>query len=170
MYFCLMKVYQLYATQFLAVTPRTAWEFLSDPENLQRITPGHMGFRILAGTGMPMYPGQIIHYRVSPFRGLTTSWVTEITHVEPERYFVDEQRFGPYSFWHHKHFIRPVEGGVSMEDIIDYKLPFGIIGQWLHGMLVKPQLKQIFEYRSLKLQEMYGHSTGNKASIIFKTV
>lgn len=165
-----MKVYQLHATQFLPISPRKAWDFLSDPGNLQRITPVHMKFRILAGAEIPMYPGQIIHYRVTPFLGFTTSWVTEITHLVPEYYFVDEQRFGPYSFWHHKHFIRPVEDGVTMEDIIDYKLPFGLPGQWLHDILVKRQLKQIFGYRSRKLQELYGHSSDRKATICFKTI
>jgi len=53
-----------------------------------------------------MYPGQIIQYKVSPFIGITTTWVTEITHVKKGEYFADEQRFGPYYLWHHKHFIR----------------------------------------------------------------
>ncbi len=164
-----MKVYQLHANQFLPVTPRIAWDFLSDPENLQHITPVHMKFRILDCAKTPMYPGQIILYRVTPYRGFNTLWVTEITHMVPDQYFVDEQRFGPYSFWHHKHFIRPVEGGVLMEDIIDYKLLYGLPGQLLHNSLVKPQLKQIFEYRSRKLQELYGHWSDSKATISFKT-
>ena len=62
-----------------------------------------------------MYAGQVIQYKVSPFPGITTKWVTEITHVENGSYFVDEQRFGPYQLWHHKHFIREIEGGVAMD-------------------------------------------------------
>lgn len=103
-----------------------------------------------------MFPGQVIHYTVSPFPGITTKWVTEITHVEDGKYFVDEQRFGPYALWHHKHFIKEIEGGVEMEDIIDYKIPFGILGQMVHPILVKPQLKKIFAHREKALKELFG--------------
>ena len=88
--------------------------------------------------------------------GIKTKWVTEITHVKEGEYFVDEQRFGPYALWHHKHFIKPIDGGVEMEDIIDYKLPFGILGQLAHPFLVKPKLQEIFDYRRKKLIEMFG--------------
>ncbi len=165
-----MKVYQLYASQQLPIKLDEAWDFLSDPRNLQRITPDHMGFRILSGADRAMYAGQIIQYKVSPFPGITTSWVTEITHVDKGSYFVDEQRFGPYSLWHHKHFIRPVEGGVLMEDLIDYKLPFGVLGQWLHSLLIKKQLRNIFGYRAQKLKELFGTAPLQAEQLIFKSV
>ena len=99
-----------------------------------------------------MYPGQIIQYIVTPIMGIKTKWVTEITHVKDYCYFVDEQRFGPYKLWHHKHFIKEIEGGVEMEDIIDYKVPFGFLGQLLHPFIVKPKLKEIFNYRKKKIR------------------
>ena len=133
-----------------------AWDFLSNPANLSVITPPHMGFKILSGADRPMFPGQIIQYKVSPFKGITTHWVTEITHVKEGEYFVDEQRFGPYALWHHKHFISPVEQGVLMEDLIDYKLPFGWLGRLAHPILVKKQLERIFTYREAKLNELFG--------------
>ena len=134
----------------------TAWNFLSDPANLKTITPDHMGFHILSGADRPMFAGQIIQYKVSPFPGFTTKWVTEITHVEKGHYFVDEQRFGPYALWHHKHFIKKIDEGVEMEDIIDYKIPLGILGQLAHPLLVKKQLLEIFKYREEKLKELFG--------------
>ena len=133
-----------------------AWEFLSDPKNLKVITPDYMGFHILSGADRPMYAGQIIQYIVTPVMGIKTKWVTEITHVKDMTYFVDEQRFGPYALWHHKHFIKEIEGGVEMEDIIDYKLPLGWLGQLAHPILVKPKLKEIFDYRRTKLNELFG--------------
>lgn len=151
-----MQLYQLHAKQCIKTDIQTAWEFLSDPKNLQRITPEAMGFNILAGADRKMFPGQVIHYTVRPFPGVTTKWVTEITHVENGKYFVDEQRFGPYALWHHKHFIKEIEGGVEMEDIIDYKIPFGILGQMVHPILVKPQLKKIFAHREKALKELFG--------------
>ena len=83
-------------------------------------------------------------------------WVTEITHVKNLEFFVDEQRFGPYSLWHHKHFIKEIPGGVEMEDLIDYKVPLGILGQLVHPLLVQPKLNEIFDYRRTKLIALFG--------------
>ena len=151
-----MKLYQLHSKQALPIDKKQAWQFLSDPANLKVITPEHMGFNILSGADREMFPGQIIQYKVSPFPGYTTKWVTEITHVDQGNYFVDEQRFGPYALWHHKHFINEIDEGVIMEDIIDYKIPFGLLGQLAHPIIVKKQLMEIFKFREDKLKELFG--------------
>ncbi|TXN35923.1 SRPBCC family protein [Flagellimonas hymeniacidonis] len=155
-----MKVYQLRSKQVLPISKKEAWNFLSNPANLKTITPDHMGFHILSGDDRPMYAGQIIQYIVQPFPFFRTKWVTEITHVIDGEYFVDEQRFGPYALWHHKHFLKKTEQGVEMEDIIDYKIPFGILGQLFQPILVKKQLLQIFQYREQKLAELFGKVDG----------
>lgn len=152
----LMKIYTLHKKQRLPISVQQAWDFLSNPKNLKTITPDYMGFNILSGADRPMFTGQIIQYIVTPVLGIKTKWVTEISHVVDKKYFVDEQRFGPYALWHHKHFIKEVDGGVEMEDIIDYKLPFGILGQLVHPILVKPKLEEIFNYRAKKLEELFG--------------
>ena len=151
-----MKIYRLHEIQNLPISMEQAWKFLSDPKNLKTITPDYMRFEILDGDEKMMYPGQIIKYMVTPVMGIPTQWVTEITHVKEGEYFVDEQRFGPYALWHHKHFIRSIKNGIEMEDIIDYKIPFGILGQMVHPIIVKPKLKEIFEYRKKKLSELFG--------------
>jgi len=151
-----MKIYTKRAKQNLPISIEEAWDFLSNPKNLKTITPDYMGFEILAGADRPMYSGQIIQYIVTPVLGIKTKWVTEITHVIDKTYFVDEQRFGPYALWHHKHFLKEIDGGVEMEDIIDYKVPMGFIGQLVHPILVKPKLDEIFNYRYQKLIELFG--------------
>lgn len=151
-----MKIYRLHTKQKLPISIDKAWDFFSDPKNLKIITPDYMGFNTLSGDDRKMFPGQIIQYIVKPVMGIPMKWVTEITHVQDKYYFVDEQRFGPYSLWHHKHFFKEIEGGIEMEDIVDYKLPFGILGQLLHPVLVKPKLQQIFDYRSEKLKSLFG--------------
>ncbi|MBQ0769289.1 MAG: SRPBCC family protein [Bizionia sp.] len=151
-----MKIYTLLKKQKLPITKEQAWDFLSSPKNLKTITPDYMGFNILSGGDRPMFAGQIIQYIVTPVMGIKTKWVTEITHVKEGDYFVDEQRFGPYALWHHKHFIKAIDGGVEMEDIIDYKVPFGILGQLVHPFLVKPKLEEIFKYRTQKLEALFG--------------
>ena len=151
-----MKIYRKHTFQNLPITCDQAWDFLSDPNNLKTITPDYMGFEILSGAEKKMYAGQIIQYIVTPVMGIPTKWVTEITHVKEGEYFVDEQRFGPYALWHHKHFIRPIENGVEMEDIIDYKIPFGTLGRLAHPIIVKPKLNEIFDYRQKKIIELFG--------------
>ncbi|SDB27399.1 Ligand-binding SRPBCC domain-containing protein [Flavobacteriaceae bacterium MAR_2010_188] len=151
-----MKIYHLHKKQNLPISLDIAWDFLSDPKNLKTITPDYMGFHILSGADREMFEGQIIQYIVTPLLGIKTKWVTEITHIKDKEYFVDEQRFGPYALWHHKHFLKAIEGGVEMEDIVDYKIPMGILGQMVHPILVKPKLQEIFDYRTKKLEELFG--------------
>ncbi len=164
-----MKLYQLHSRQLLPITQEKAWEFLSNPANLKTITPSHMGFDILTGADRPMFPGQIIQYKISPFPGYTSKWVTEITHVKEGSYFVDEQRFGPYALWHHKHFLKTVDQGVLMEDLIDYKIPLGILGQLAHPLLVRKQLKSIFNYREEKLNALFGKVDGAVNELVFNS-
>jgi len=151
-----MKIYRLETIQNLPISQSEAWDFLSDPKNLKLITPDYMGFKIVSGAAERMFTGQIIQYVVTPLLNIPTTWVTEITHVEEGNYFVDEQRFGPYDLWHHKHFIKPIEKGVEMIDIVDYKIPFGVLGRIAHPLIVAPKLKEIFEYRKKALIELFG--------------
>lgn len=150
------SMYQLKTTQQLPITLQQAWDFFSSPKNLATITPDSLDFRIKSDLPDKMYAGMMIRYTVKPLLGIPVTWVTEITHVEEGKYFVDEQRVGPYSIWHHQHFFREIPGGVEMTDIVDYRLPFGPLGRIMHGPVVKPRLKQIFDYRWNKLIELYG--------------
>lgn len=145
----------------MPVSVGTAWAFFSDPRNLRRITPPSLDLRLLAGfeTGT-MYPGMILVFRVRPFLGIPITWVTEITHVEEPRLFVDEQRFGPYRFWHHKHLFRPVPGGVEMEDLVDYVLPAVPFSGVASRFLVGPRLAEIFDFRRRVLEELFGSLGG----------
>ena len=151
-----MKIYTLHKKQKLPISLDKAWEFLSNPKNLKVITPDYMSFNIVSTIDRPLYTGQIIQYIVTPFLGIKTQWVSEITHIEEKKYFVDEQMYGPYALWHHKHFVKEIPGGVELEDIIDYKVPLGLLGQLVHPFLVKPKLEEIFNYRQEKLLELFG--------------
>lgn len=151
------KVYSLKTVQNIPVSLDKAWDFFSSPENLQTITPDSLGFKIISRHhGEKMYAGQVIEYKVSPLLGIPLYWMTEITHVEDKRYFVDEQRYGPYSMWHHQHHFKIIEGGVEMTDIIHYKLPLWFLGDMANGLFVKKQLREIFAYRYKKVEELFG--------------
>jgi len=149
-------IYEIHTRQKLPISKQEAWEFLSDPKNLQEIMPEEMGFEIMSGADRKMFTGQLLQYKVTPLPGFNTKWVTEITHVEKPDYFVDIQLYGPYALWHHKHFIHEIEGGVEIEDLVHYKIPFGILGRLMHPILVKPKLNEIFKAREAKMVEKFG--------------
>jgi ligand-binding SRPBCC domain-containing protein len=151
------KVYHLKTIQKIPVSLAEAWDFFSKPKNLAEITPKELDFNIISlYHGEEMYPGQIIEYKVKPLLGIPVYWMTEITHVEKERYFVDEQRFGPYSLWHHQHHFRAIPGGVEMTDIIHYKVPFGFLGDIAQWLVVKKNLQKIFTYREQSVVQRFG--------------
>lgn len=151
------KVYSLKTVQKIPVTIEKAWEFFSNPANLKDITPNQMGFVIRSKHhGNRMYPGQIIEYTVKPLLSIPLYWMTEITHVKEGKYFVDEQRFGPYSLWHHQHHFIKIAGGVEMTDIVHYKIPFWFIGDIANSVYVKQQLKQIFDFRYEAITKKFG--------------
>ena len=103
-----------------------------------------------------MYEGQIIEYTVRPVFGIPLYWMTEITHVRDKIYFIDEQRFGPYSLWHHQHHFKEIEGGVEMTDLLHYKVPLYSIGKLVNKLLIEKQVNKIFEYRYQKVADLFG--------------
>ena len=152
-----MAIFVFRASQKISADIEPVWDFISSPANLKQITPEHMGFDIIS-EDIPekMYPGMIISYHVKPLLGIKTLWVTEITHVKEMEYFVDEQRVGPYSLWHHEHHLKRLDDGVLMEDIVSYKPPFGILGTIANALFIKRMLRNIFDYRTIKLEERFG--------------
>jgi ligand-binding SRPBCC domain-containing protein len=98
----------------------------------------------------------IITYKVSPLFGIKPNWMTEITHVDDHKYFVDEQRFGPYALWHHQHHFKEIPGGVQMTDILHYAVPFGIVGRLANNILVGKEVRKIFNYRIKAVENLFG--------------
>lgn len=150
--------------QFLPITLDEAWAFFSTPRNLDRITPKEMRFNILSGGDGPMYSGMVIEYTVTPVLGIPMPWVTEITHVTDRHCFVDEQRFGPYSFWHHLHRFEEVEGGVMMTDILHYRVPLGPVGKLLDALFIHQKVNGIFEYRTKVLEQLFPIGAGMRTT------
>ncbi len=150
-------MFTLQTEQKIPASMDEVWNFISSPKNLKHITPEYMGFDIVT-PNLPekMYPGMMITYKVSPFLGIKMTWVTEITHVVEKEYFVDEQRVGPYSIWHHQHKIAPIKNGVLMADIVNYLPPLGVLGSIANAVFIKRQLKEIFDYRTQALNKRFG--------------
>lgn len=152
------RTYSIHSVQHLPIPVAQAWDFFSRPENLAEITPKNMGFVVKSKQAPHIYAGQVIEYTVKPVLGIPLYWMTEITHVKDHVYFVDEQRFGPYSLWHHQHHFTPVDGGVEMADIVHYRIPFGWLGNLAHVLFVKKKLGKIFDYRREIVAKRFGGS------------
>lgn len=151
-----MKIHTLRRKQVLPITLEEAWPFFSTPRNLGQITPGFLHFQITSEVPDEIYAGLIITYRIAAVAGIPMDWVTEIKHVERLRQFVDEQRIGPFRFWHHLHRFRAVPGGVEMEDVVHYVMPWGWLGLLVHAMFIRARLEAIFDFRQAYLAEYFG--------------
>ncbi|MEP2026103.1 MAG: SRPBCC family protein [Reichenbachiella sp.] len=151
-----MAFYQYKSEQILPASMEEVWQFISSPANLKKITPAYMGFDIISEAPDKMYPGLIVTYTVSPLFGIKTAWMTEITHMVEGKFFVDEQRIGPYALWHHQHLIEPIENGVLMKDIVTYAPPLWWIGKLANRLIIKRKLNEIFEFRRKALIKVFG--------------
>ncbi len=150
-----MSYTQIKKTQLIKCDLDTIWDFISAPENLKKITPKSMLFHILSTSNKKMYPGMIIAYKVAPILRIPITWITEITHVKNRKYFVDEQRLGPYKMWHHEHILEETKEGILMTDIITYIPPLGIIGKAINFLFIKRKVNSIFDYRKKVLEEIF---------------
>lgn len=161
-----MAVHFLQTIQRIPTSMEDAWAFFSNPAKLQEITPGNMGFTVLTQGGLgEMYPGQIIEYTVKPLAGISMYWMTEITHVSEGRFFVDEQRVGPYSIWHHQHHFKEIAGGIEMTDKVHYRIPLGLLGELANGLFVKKRLREIFEFRYHQVENIFGKWEGERCEV-----
>lgn len=151
-------MYKLEREIFVPADKDVVWNFLSNPNNLNDLTPPDLSFEIISEMPEAMYNGLIIQYNIKiPFAG-KWEWVTEIKHIRNGISFVDEQRKGPYKFWYHFHEIKETEGGTKIIDIVTYEIPYSIFGKLLHALFIKNKLNEIFDYRSEKFPELINNS------------
>jgi ligand-binding SRPBCC domain-containing protein len=161
------QTYSIKTVQKIPVPLEHAWDFFSKPDNLKDITPSNLGFHIVSRHhGTTMYPGQIIEYTVKPILGIPLYWMTEISQVTNLSFFIDEQRFGPYTLWHHQHHFKAIEGGVEMTDIVHYRLPLWILGDLANSLFVQNQLQGIFDYRFFATEQKFGKWPGGQEKIV----
>ena len=163
------KVYVLYSRQHVPASLDAVWTFFSDANNLLAVTPPGLNLKVTNEVyGKTVYAGQVMTYTVKPMLGIPLAWMTEITHVVEKKYFVDEQRKGPYTLWHHQHHFNAVDGGVEMTDLVHYRLPFGPLGSLAHSLVVKKELEKIFTYRYQKIVELFGGWKGERMEILIQ--
>ena len=147
--------YTLHREQLIPAPIENVWAFFATPRNLNEMTPPDMAFEFIHGGDEPMYPGQIIAYKVKILPWIRVRWLTEITHVEPGFRFIDEQRIGPYRLWIHEHRFEQLQKGVCMTDHVTYALPFGLLGNLVHSLYIQNRLNKIFDYRREKVDALF---------------
>lgn len=151
-----VNFFQLQKKIRLPISVDEAWNFFSNPHNLMEITPPNLNLVVDNKVPSKMRPGMIITYRIKPLLGIPINWITEITHVEEGHFFVDEQRFGPYRFWHHQHQFHKVPGGVEICDVVHYMLPLGPFSFFANRFIVRQKLHYIFSFRKDVLEKKFG--------------
>lgn len=152
---CSPRIHRFEQTQILPVPLEEAWAFFSEPKNLDSMTPPELAFDTQSGDDEAMFPGQIIVHRIQILPKIWTTWVTEIVETEERSYFIDEQRFGPYKFWHHLHRFEACDEGTRMLDRVHYALPFHPFSAPMNGLFIRPQLEHIFQFRRKVLEERF---------------
>jgi len=150
-------IFTFHSEQTLNASRDEVWKFFSNPWNLSNLIPPALEFSVHNDPPEEITPGMIIIYQLRPFPFMRTTWVTEITHVREREYFVDEQRRGPYSLWHHEHHFVETEEGVKITDVVHYAFVFPPLDRILNKYLVEPKLEEIFRYRKAQIASRFGN-------------
>ena len=151
-----MKMYVLNSIQQLPISLEEAWDFFSNPNQLKKITSDDIAMKVMDDLPEQIYEGMIVRYRIQPIFKFNMQWVTEITHIKERVQFIDEQRFGPFRFWHHQHRLVEIKDGVELQDTVHYVMPFSILGRFVHRFFVRKLLESIFSYRKKQLDAYFG--------------
>lgn len=151
-----MAIHKLYYQQSLNMSQDKAWQFFSSPKHLNSITPDF--FNIIPTSKVPdeIYGGLMISYNMKAVFGMPMSWLSEISHCDSPHYFVYQQRIGPFKFWSHEVRLTINESKIQLEDIVFYSMPFGILGDLMHKLLIQKKLTDIFETRQSYLKQHWG--------------
>lgn len=152
--------HQLRRKEVVRASLEEVFTFFKDPYNLEAITPPWLAFKVDATTERSVRVGTEIRYTLR-LHGIPMRWKSRISEYVEGESFTDEMLRGPYRTWHHRHLFRPVEGGVEIEDVVDYVLPFGPLGRLVHALVVRRQLARIFDYRATQTARLFHRSTSH---------
>lgn len=147
-------MYRLHRRQVVGGDLARVFGFFKSPFNLEAITPAWLDFRVLHASDPEVREGTHIAYRLR-LHGIPFRWESRIAEYRENVMFADEQLVGPYRHWYHRHLFTPVPGGVAIEDVVEYRMPFGLLGRFAHAAFVRRQLERIFDYRARVIGERF---------------
>jgi ligand-binding SRPBCC domain-containing protein len=146
---------EFFTRQFIPQNQNEVFKFFSNENNLERLTPPFLNFKVLKKSTPEIQNSTLIDYSLK-IHGMPVKWKTEILNWKPPVSFIDQQLRGPYKKWHHTHSFESFAGGTLMTDRVIYKLPFGFIGQLAAGCMVEGDIKKIFNYRRQEIINVFG--------------
>jgi hypothetical protein len=147
-----MRTRTLEREQVIPGEPEAVFPFFAEARNLEAITPAFLRFRVTTPGPIEIGVGSLIAYRLR-LHGVPLRWLTSIEAWEPGRRFVDVQVRGPYARWHHTHTFEPHAGGTLMRDVVRYALPLGPLGRGADALVVRRDLRAIFDFRARAISE-----------------
>jgi ligand-binding SRPBCC domain-containing protein len=156
-------MHRLERVQLLPRPLHEVFAFFTEAQNLERLTPDFLRFRILTPLPIHLAPGTYIDYRLQLLH-IPFHWRTRIETYDPPSQFTDVQLTGPYRFWHHLHVFFAVPGGTLVVDRVTYALPFGLLGTLAHTGCFRRLLEQIFDYRRQQLINLFPPPSGANAA------
>lgn len=163
-----MKLERIQTVQRLPIQIEEAWDFFTSPKNLRLTTPHWLDLRLNTEPPEYLHPGMIVSATIRPFPVITSSWISELTHIRPPQFYITEQRVGPFKMWHHEHHFRSIDGGVEVEDIILYGMRFGMVGAFFHNVYVRKKLHEAFSFRAQALEQRFGSLTKPRPKEVVK--
>ena len=138
---------------WLARPRAEVFAFFAEPTVLERLTPPAFRLR-LVNRDVTMTAGAVLEFRLRWLGVVPLRWRAFVREWDPPFRFVDVQVRGPYARWEHRHRFLEEGGGTWVEDRVTYRLPLGPLGHVAHALLVKRQLRELWEFRHRQLGEL----------------
>lgn len=148
------KTYTFRKTTTIEKSLKQVFQFFSKAENLAKITPSNLNFKILSPLPIKMEEGTLIDYQIKLYR-IPFRWQTKITVWEPPFRFVDVQLKGPYKMWIHEHSFEESATGTRMSDYIEYQVPGGLFAPIIHRLKVRKDIENIFNFRETIIDQIF---------------
>ncbi len=158
--------YRLRRRQVVGGELPAVFAFFKSPHNLEAITPPWLGFRVLEASDREVREGTRISYRLR-LHGIPVRWESRIAEYAENEMFADEQLVGPYRSWYHRHLFCAVPDGVAIEDVVEYRMPFGLLGRLGHALVVRRQLAQIFDHRARVMAERFPLQPAHEGQAVY---
>jgi ligand-binding SRPBCC domain-containing protein len=150
-----MGMRRFVARQWVPQAPMDVWPFFTEADNLTRLTPDWLGFKVESMSTPTISEGSRINYTIS-LHGMPMKWETIIKDWQPGKIFIDEQIRGPYDVWYHRHRFEALAGGTLMTDDVQYRLPLSPVGELAAGFLVARDVARIFDFRRRAIASIWG--------------
>jgi len=125
------------------------WDWYNSDGAFRRIMPEWEGIKPINAGRLVDGDETIFKVKLGPFR---QKWVARHHSVVNGESFADRMIKGPFGAWNHDHkFQSESNGTTSVIDNVEYRLPFHIFTGWSAGLTVLPRMKQMFEFRSVRV-------------------